>query len=120
MNTKRLGIDVNGDIRYGEAENQANNAWLLTSDTVNRWIVNFGRDINVAGVVNSTGGFTGPVTAYDLTGVTQDLNALTLNYTEQVILKFIRAVVWVAVITSPINLLASVVTLLLSLNVSVK
>lgn len=82
MNTKRLGIDVNGDIRYGEAENQANNAWLLTSDTVNRWIVNFGRDINVAGVVNSTGGFTGPVTAYDLTGVTQDLNALTLNYTE--------------------------------------
>ncbi|UQJ95412.1 hypothetical protein ALHIDCOG_00024 [Klebsiella phage CPRSB] len=42
MNTKRLGIDVNGDIRYGEAENQANNAWLLTSDTVNRWIVNFG------------------------------------------------------------------------------
>lgn len=82
MNTKRLGIDVNGDIRYGEAENQANNAWLLTSDTVNRWIVNFGRDINVAGVVNSTGGFTGPVTAYDLTWVTQDLNALTLNYTE--------------------------------------
>lgn len=82
MNTKRLGIDVNGDIRYGEAENQTNNAWLLTSDTVNRWIVNFGRDINVAGVVNSTGGFTGPVTAYDLTGVTQDLDALTLNYTE--------------------------------------
>lgn len=82
MNIKRLGIDVNGDIRYGEAENQANNAWLLTSDTVNRWIVNFGRDINVAGVVNSTGGFTGPVTAYDLTGVTQDLDALTLNYTE--------------------------------------
>lgn len=82
MNMKRLGIDVNGDIHYGEAENQANNAWLLTSDTVNRWIVNFGRDINVAGVVNSTGGFTGPVTAYDLTGVTQDLNALTLNYTE--------------------------------------
>lgn len=82
MNMKRLGIDVNGDIHYGEAENQANNAWLLTSDTVNRWIVNFGRDINVAGVVNSTGGFTGPVTAYDLTGVTQDLDALTLNYTE--------------------------------------
>lgn len=82
MNTKRLGIDVNGDIRYGEAENQANNAWLLTSDTVNRWIVNFGRDINVDGVVNSTGGFTGPVTAYDLTGVTQDLDALTLNYAE--------------------------------------
>lgn len=82
MNMKRLGIDVNGDIHYGEAENQANNAWLLTSDTVNRWIVNFGRDINVAGVVNSTGGFTGPVAAYDLTGVTQDLDALTLNYTE--------------------------------------
>lgn len=82
MNMKRLGIDVNGDIHYGEAENQANNAWLLTSDTVNRWIVNFGRDINVAGVVNSTGGFAGPVTAYDLTGVTQDLDALTLNYTE--------------------------------------
>lgn len=82
MNMKRLGIDVNGDIHYGEAENQANNAWLLTSDTVNRWIVNFGRDINVAGLVNSTGGFTGPVTAYDLTGVTQDLDALTLNYTE--------------------------------------
>lgn len=82
MNMKRLGIDVNGDIRYGEAENQVNNAWLLTSDTVNRWIVNFGRDINVAGVVNSTGGFTGPVTAYDLTGVTQDLDALTLNNAE--------------------------------------
>lgn len=88
MNMKRLGIDVNGDIRYGEAENQTQNSWLLTSDTVNRWTVNFGRDINVAGVVNSTGvinstgGFTGPVTAYDLTGVTQDLDALTLNYTE--------------------------------------
>lgn len=82
MNMKRLGIDVNGDIRYGEAENQTQNAWLLTSDTINRWSVNFGRDINVAGVVNSTGGFTGPVTAYDLTGVTQDLDALTLNYTE--------------------------------------
>lgn len=88
MNMKRLGIDVNGDIRYGEAENQTQNSWLLTSDTINRWTVNFGRDINVAGVinstgvVNSTGGFTGPVTAYDLTGVTQDLNALTLNYTE--------------------------------------
>jgi hypothetical protein len=82
MNMKRLGIDVNGDIRYGEAENQTQNAWLLTSDTINRWTVNFGRDINVAGVVNSTGGFTGPVTAYDLTGVTQDLDALTLNYTE--------------------------------------
>lgn len=82
MNMKRLGIDVNGDIRYGEAENQTQNAWLLTSDTINRWSVNFGRDINVAGVVNSTGGFTGPVTAYDLTGATQDLDALTLNYTE--------------------------------------
>lgn len=82
MNMKRLGIDVNGDIRYGEAENQTQNAWLLSSDTINRWVVNFGRDINVAGVVNSTGGFTGPVTAYDLTGVTQDLDALTLNYTE--------------------------------------
>lgn len=82
MNMKRLGIDVNGDIRYGEAENQTQNSWLLTSDTINRWTVNFGRDINVAGVINSTGGFTGPVTAYDLTGVTQDLNALTLNYTE--------------------------------------
>lgn len=82
MNMKRLGIDVNGDIRYGEAENQTQNAWLLTSDTINRWSVNFGRDINVAGVVNSTGGFTGPVTAYDLTGVTQDLDALTLNYAE--------------------------------------
>ncbi|QEG10488.1 L-shaped tail fiber protein [Klebsiella phage KMI9] len=88
MNMKRLGIDVNGDIRYGEAENQTQNSWLLTSDTVNRWTVNFGRDINVAGVVNSTGvinstgGFTGPVTAYDLTGVTQDLDALTLNNTE--------------------------------------
>lgn len=82
MNMKRLGIDLNGDIRYGEAENQTQNSWLLTSDTVNKWVVNFGRDINVAGVVNSTGGFTGPVTAYDLTGVTQDLNDLTLNYTE--------------------------------------
>ncbi|WPJ47305.1 hypothetical protein RCIP0006_00056 [Klebsiella phage RCIP0006] len=82
MNMKRLGIDVNGDIRYGEAENQTQNAWLLSSDTINRWTVNFGRDINVAGVVNSTGGFTGPVTAYDLTGATQDLDALTLNYTE--------------------------------------
>lgn len=82
MNMKRLGIDVNGDIRYGEAENQTQNSWLLTSDTINRWTVNFGRDINVAGVVNSTGGFTGPVTAYDLTGVTQDLDALTLNNTE--------------------------------------
>lgn len=82
MNMKRLGIDVNGDIRYGEAENQTQNAWLLSSDTINRWTVNFGRDINVAGVVNSTGGFTGPVTAYDLTGVTQGLDALTLNYTE--------------------------------------
>lgn len=82
MNMKRLGIDVNGDIRYGEAENQTQNAWLLSSDTINRWVVNFGRDINVAGVVNSTGGFTGPVAAYDLTGVTQDLDALTLNYAE--------------------------------------
>lgn len=82
MNMKRLGIDVNGDIRYGEAENQTQNAWLLSSDTINRWTVNFGRDINVAGVVNSTGGFTGPVTAYNLTGATQDLDALTLNYTE--------------------------------------
>lgn len=82
MNMKRLGIDVNGDIRYGEAENQTQNAWLLSSDTINRWTVNFGRDINVAGVVNSTGGFTGPVAAYDLTGVTQDLDALTLNYIE--------------------------------------
>ena len=88
MNMKRLGIDVNGDIRYGEAENQTQNAWLLTSDTINRWSVNFGRDINVAGVINSTGvvnatgGFTGPVTAYDLTGVTQDLDALTLNNAE--------------------------------------
>lgn len=82
MNMKRLGIDVNGDIRYGEAENQTQNAWLLTSDTINRWTVNFGRDINVAGVVNSTGGFTGPVTAYNLTDASQDLNDLTLNYTE--------------------------------------
>lgn len=79
MNMKRLGIDVNGDIRYGEAENQTNNAWLLTSDTVNRWIVNFGRDINVAGVVNSTGGFAGPVAAYDLADVKLDLNDLTLT-----------------------------------------
>lgn len=82
MNMKRLGIDVNGDIRYGEAENQTSNAWLLTSDTVNRWSVNFGRDIAVAGLVNSTGGFNGPISAYDLTGVTQDLDALTINYTD--------------------------------------
>ena len=82
MNMKRLGIDINGDIRYGEAENQTQNPWLLTSETVDRWIVNFGRDINVAGAVNSTGGFTGPVTAYNLTDASQDLNDLTLNYTE--------------------------------------
>ncbi|AUO78781.1 tail fiber protein [Klebsiella phage vB_Kpn_F48] len=82
MNMKRLGIDINGDIRYGEAENQTQNPWLLTSETVDRWIVNFGRDINVAGAVNSTGGFTGPVTAYNLTDARQDLNDLTLNYTE--------------------------------------
>lgn len=82
MNMKRLGVDVNGDIRYGEAENQTTNAWLLTSDTVNRWSVNFGRDIAVAGLVNSTGGFNGPISAYDLTGVTQDLDALTINYTD--------------------------------------
>lgn len=81
MNMKRLGIDVNGDIRYGEAENQTANPWLLTSETVDRWIVNFGRDINVAGVVNSTGGFTGPVAAYNLDGAKLDLNDLTLNRT---------------------------------------
>lgn len=79
MNMKRLGIDVNGDIRYGEAENQTANPWLLTSETVDRWIVNFGRDINVAGVVNSTGGFAGPVTAYDLADAKLDLNDLTLT-----------------------------------------
>lgn len=82
MNMKRLGIDINGDIRYGEAENQTQNPWLLTSETVDRWIVNFGRDINVAGVVNSTGGFTGPVTAYNLAGAKLDLNDLTLNRTD--------------------------------------
>lgn len=79
MNMKRLGIDVNGDIRYGEAENQTANPWLLTSETVDRWIVNFGRDINVAGVVNSTGGFAGPVAAYDLADAKLDLNDLTLT-----------------------------------------
>lgn len=82
MNMKRLGIDVNGDIRFGEAENQTQNPWLLSSDTINRWIVNFGRDINVAGVVNSTGGFAGPVAAYDLAGAKLDLNDLTLNRTD--------------------------------------
>lgn len=81
MNMKRLGIDVNGDIRYGEAENQTANPWLLTSETIDRWIVNFGRDINVAGVVNSTGGFAGPVAAYDLGDAKLDLNDLTLNRT---------------------------------------
>ena len=81
MNMKRLGIDINGDIRYGEAENQTANPWLLTSETIDRWIVNFGRDINVAGVVNSTGGFTGPATAYDLADAKLDLNDLTLNRT---------------------------------------
>lgn len=79
MNMKRLGIDVNGDIRYGEAENQTANPWLLTSETIDRWIVNFGRDINVAGVVNSTGGFAGPATAYDLADAKLDLNDLTLT-----------------------------------------
>lgn len=81
MNMKRLGIDVNGDIRFGEAENQTANPWLLTSDTIDRWIVNFGRDINVAGVVNSTGGFAGPAAAYDLADAKLDLNDLTLNRT---------------------------------------
>lgn len=79
MNLKRLGIDVNGDIRFGEAENQTQNPWLLTSETINRWIINFGRDINVAGAVNSTGGFAGPVAAYDLADAKLDLNDLTLT-----------------------------------------
>lgn len=81
MNLKRLGIDVNGDIRFGEAENQTMNPWLLTSETIDRWIINFGRDITVAGVANSTGGFTGPVAAYDLADAKLDLNDLTLNRT---------------------------------------
>lgn len=81
MNLKRLGIDVNGDIRFGEAENQTQNPWLLTSETIDRWIINFGRDITVAGVANSTGGFAGPVAAYDLADAKLDLNDLTLNRT---------------------------------------
>lgn len=64
------------DDKVASAISNAGDTYLpLAGGTVNG-------DINVAGVVNSTGGFTGPVTAYDLTGVTQDLDALTLNYTE--------------------------------------
>ena len=91
MNMKRLGIDINGDIRYGEAENQTQNSWLLTSNTINRWTVNFGRDINVAGAATISGlaTFNGayignelPIDVTNLPEVLSDLNEAYTRYSE--------------------------------------
>lgn len=87
-NLKRLGIDSAGDLRFGEADNLVNNAFVLTADTITRWSQSFGRDISVAGTAtitgqsNLNGGYIGNQIPVNLTDTTTNLNDCYPSYNE--------------------------------------
>ena len=72
MSAKLLGIDVDGDLAYGENSNQAQNSKVVT-----RKMMDAG--FSVAGPMTFANGFFGAWEAENIDGQTLDLNSLTIN-----------------------------------------
>ncbi|CAD5240217.1 hypothetical protein EKKBBHHG_00132 [Klebsiella phage vB_KaS-Veronica] len=72
MSAKLLGIDVEGDLAYGENSNQAQNSKVVT-----RKMMDAG--FSVAGPMTFANGFFGAWEAENIDGLTLDLNSLTIN-----------------------------------------
>lgn len=72
FNTKRLGVDADGDLAYGENENLANNSKVMTRKMLEQ-------DLTMPGVWNFTNGVMGPIQAEILNDKTVDLNDLMIK-----------------------------------------
>lgn len=72
MNTKLLGVDVDGDLAYGENANQTQNSKLVT-----RKMMDAG--FSVAGLMTFTNGFAGAWEAENINDRTLDLNTLMIK-----------------------------------------
>lgn len=72
MNTKLLGVDVDGDLAYGENANQAQNSKIVT-----RKMMDAG--FSVAGLMNFTNGFAGAWEAKNIADQKLDLNSLMIK-----------------------------------------
>lgn len=72
MNQKMLGVDIDGDIAFGESADHRQNSKIVT-----RKMMDAG--FSVAGLMDFTNGFAGFWVAEDLTGKTVDLNTLIIK-----------------------------------------
>lgn len=78
LNMKRLGIDLDGDLSYGESENQAANSKVVTLKMLNA-------DQTIGGAyifskaVTFNAGFTGSWEAVNITDTKTDLNGLVIK-----------------------------------------
>lgn len=77
-NIKRLGVDTDGDLSYGENENQAQNSKVVTLAMLNKDQA-LGGSYIFSKVAAFNGGFAGFWVAEDLTGKTVDLNTLIIK-----------------------------------------
>lgn len=77
-NLKRLGVDVDGDLSYGEAENQAANSKVVTLAMLNKDQTLGGAYI-FSKLVTFNAGFAGTWEAVNITGTKTDLNGLVIK-----------------------------------------
>lgn len=75
MNTKLLGVDVDGDLAYGENANQTQNSKIVT-----RKMMDAG--FSVGGLMTFTNGFFGGWEAENIDGRTLDLNSLVIKLSD--------------------------------------
>lgn len=72
MNMKRLGVDVDGDLAYGEDANQGANSKVITKKIMDA-------GLSVAGLMSFTNGFAGAWEAKNIADQTIDLNSLKIK-----------------------------------------
>lgn len=77
-NLKRLGVDVDGDLSYGEAENQAANSKVVTLAMLNKDQTLGGAYI-FSKLVTFNAGFAGTWEAVNITDTKTDLNGLVIK-----------------------------------------
>lgn len=72
MNMKRLGVDIDGDLAYGEDANQGANSKVITKKMMDA-------GLSVAGLMSFTNGFAGAWEAKNIADQTLDLNSLKIK-----------------------------------------
>lgn len=77
-NVKRLGVDTDGDLSYGESENQASNSKVVTLAMLNKDQA-LGGSYIFSKVAAFNGGFAGFWVVENITDTTTDLNGLVIK-----------------------------------------